>query len=224
MKTRPLCSHLLLAAVTLSSLACADWDSFWHRRGLSGDVKAMEDPIFPDERRSGIAALQERDEGKDPIYLERFRQIAVTDTSPQVRGQAVRALNQARDPQAEPVYLQAIRDTEPRVQLEGAKALRHVPDDRAVDRLIELVNSEATDRDVRMWAARALGCYPRLEVARTLAGLLTIRDFGVAFEARSSLVFMTGKDFHYDPALWLGYLTRPQGHLFRYEKAAGRPW
>lgn len=207
----------------VSSLACADWDSFWNKRGLKGDVKAMEDPIFPDERRSGIAALQNRDEGKQDIYLERFRQMAVTDSSPLVRGQAVRALNQARDGQAAPVYLQAIRSTEPRVQLEGAKALRHAPDDRAVARLTELANSDQTDRDVRIWATRALGCYPRLEVGRTLTNLLSIREFGVAYEARSSLWFMTGKDFHYDPALWLAWLTRPEGNIYRYQRPTTRP-
>ena len=139
-----------------------------------------------------------------------------------MRAQAVRALNAARDGQAAPVYLQAIRESEPKVQLEGAKALRHVPDDRAVTRLIALVNSEETDRDVRMWAARALGCYPTLEVGRTLAGLLNARDFGVAFEARASLRYMTGKDFNYDPALWLGWLTRPQGNVFKLQQPTGR--
>jgi hypothetical protein len=215
---RRLSTCLLLCTVLVSSAACS-----WNKRGLKGDLEALEDPIFPDERRSGIAGLQKRREGKQDVYLERFRTMAVTDSSPQVRGQAVRALNQARDGQAVPVYLQAIRENEPRVQIEGVKALRHAPDDRAVARLLELASAEQTDRDVRIWATRALGCYPRLDVANRLAGLLTTRDFSVAYEARSSLWFMTGKDFHYDPALWGAWLTRPQGTPFRHQGPTGRP-
>ena len=213
----------LLLATALGAFLVTSGGCFNTTR-LREDVAGMQDPVFPDERRQGIAGLQWRPEGKQEEYKAQFRQIAVTDSSPLVRAQAVRALNQARDPGAEPIYLTAIRETKPAVQLEGAKALRHAPDERAIGRLTELASNDQNNRDVRVWAARALGAYPRLDVARTLVALLETKDFSVSFEARSSLRFMTGKDFHYDTSLWLNWLTRPAGGSFASSGPTSRPW
>lgn len=203
--------HRLTIAVLLVGCVWACGSGCRNRRTLAQDARGLEDPIFPDERRAAIASLQRRPEGRREPYTERFRQMARVDTHHSVRAQAVRALNQARDEAARPVFLAAASDPAPRVQLEAVKALRHAPDDRAVTRLIELASSEDQDRDVRMWAARALSRYPRLDVARVLVTLLQGRDFAVSYEARGSLRRMTGgKDFHYDQALWLGYLTTAQ--------------
>ncbi|MFN4243348.1 MAG: HEAT repeat domain-containing protein [Tepidisphaerales bacterium] len=178
------------------------------RRTLAQDARGLEDPDFPDERRAAIASLQRRPEGRVEPYTERFRQLARVDPHPSVRAQAVRALNQARDEKARPVFVAAAGDASARVQLEAVKALRHLPDDRALPRLIELATNEENDSDVRMWAVRALSRYPRLDVARVLVNLLQGRDFAVSYEARGSLRRMTGgKDFHYEQRLWLAYLT-----------------
>jgi hypothetical protein len=198
----------LLVAVMLATTGCSSIRSFFKPRRLAQDVAAMEDPVFPDERRAGIAGLQKRPEGKEAPYTDRFQQIARTDTHPSVRAQAVRALNQARVEQAKPIFIASLSDPEPRVRLEGAKALRHFPDEAALARLTQLVTDENQDRDVRIWAANALSRQPRIDVARTLTTLLEGRDFAVAYEARLGLRRMTGgKDYHYDPGLWLAYLT-----------------
>lgn len=206
MPARRFALGVVLGCVLLQA-GCQDFHSFWGRRTLEGDVNAMEDPIFPDERRSGIAGLQRRPEGKEEPYTQRFRQIARTDEHPAVRGQAVRALNQARDEKAVPIFVAAMNDPEANVRLEAVKAMRHLPDDKAVPRLVELATSVEQDRDVRIWATTALRAYPRLDVARSLIPLLSGRDFAVAHEARLSLRRMTGKDFHYEEGLWLRYLT-----------------
>jgi hypothetical protein len=46
-------------------------------------------------------------------------------------------------------------------------------------------------------------------VVRTLAGHLNDLDFGIAWQARQSLITITGQDFHYDEAAWLQYLAGP---------------
>ncbi len=199
---------VLLLGSLVGSTGCSSIRSFISPRRLAQDVAALEDPIFPDERRSGIAGLQRRPEGRQSAYVQRFRQIAQTDPHPAVRAQAIRALNQARDEQSRPIFVSALSDPAPRVQLEGAKALRNLPEDAAVIRLTQLVTDEAQDRDVRIWATHAISKQPRIDVARTLVSVLEGRDFAVAYEARAGLRRMTGgKDFHYDPALWLAYIT-----------------
>lgn len=204
---RFLTTTALLGAL-LASSGCQDFRSMFFRRTLERDVNAMEDPIFPDERRSGIAGLQRRPEGKEAPYTDRFRQIARVDESAAVRAQAVRALNQARDPASLPLFITSLNDADPKVRLEAVKALRHVADDRAVPRLVELSTSTSENRDVRIWATTALRNYTRLEVARSLVPLLSGRDFAVATEARLALRHMTGgRDFHYDEGLWLRYFT-----------------
>jgi HEAT repeat protein len=203
----------LLCAALFPLAGCQDWRRFWNKRDLAGDVKAMEDPVFPDERRSGVAGIQRRPELTQDIYQERFRQIARTDAHFAVRAQAARALNQGRDESAKPIFLVLLSDPEPRVRLEAAKALRHLPDERAVPRLLEIVGNENENRDVRIWSATALGRYPRSQVARALINLLPGRDFAVAAAARDSLRRMSGKDFHYDDALWLAWITSPNSTL-----------
>jgi HEAT repeat protein len=187
---------------------CQDFRSFWGRRSVEEDLKAIEDPVFPDERRIGVAGLQRREEQRDdPAVRARFRELGEKDPHSSVRAQAVRALNQGRDDQARPLYLALLDDPEPRVRLEAVKALRNIPDERAVPRLTALATNDEQDRDVRIYATSALRNYPRIDVARTLVTLVDARDFAVSYEARASLKRLTKKDFHYDPALWLAYLT-----------------
>jgi hypothetical protein len=43
--------------------------------------------------------------------------------------------------------------------------------------------------------------------------LLNQKDFGLAWQARRSLKFMTGKDLSYDENAWLQYITGPSKPL-----------
>lgn len=197
-----------LAGVSVApSVGCEDWRRLWNRKSLEQNVEAMRDPIFPDERRSGIAGIQRRDELREGPYQAEFRTIARADSHPSVRAQATRALNQGRDDEARPVFMALLNDPEPKVRLEAVKGLRNLPDERAIPRLTELANDDRQDRDVRIWAVAALGSYRRLEVARSLVPLLDARDFGVAHEARWSLRRMTGRDYKYEQGTWLRFLT-----------------
>lgn len=202
-----LAAVLALAMLLAGNVGCSDFNSFWFPRRLAGDVRAMEDPDFPDERRSGIAGIQRRPELKEDVYLTRFRQIAAVDASPIVSAQAIRALNQARDTSAAPVFIAALGDKDPKVRLEAVKALHNMPDDKAINSLTVLCLDEDQNRDVRIWSTNALGHYNRIDVARTLVRLLPVTDFAVAYEARLSLRRITGKDFYYDEGLWLNFLT-----------------
>ena len=172
-------------------------------------AKQMEDPYFPDERRIGISKLSSYDFGRREPYIERYEQIAQFDSDWLVRATAIRALNRARDASATPIFIKALSDENDIVRVEAAKALNNIPDPAAVSTLVKIVGDQNESRDVRIWSASALRHYRTLEVARTLTGQLTNREFGVAWQSRKSLVAITGKDLHYDEGAWLDYLTGP---------------
>jgi hypothetical protein len=75
--------------------------------------------------------------------------------------------------------------------------------------LVKVVIDATESRDVRIAATDAVKYYKTVEVARALSGLVTDRDFSVAWQARRSLVYMTGRDFGYDEGAWLGYFAGP---------------
>ena len=209
----------LAIGVLLFASGCAQAEhtgSFFKRLGnrFTGKtpvaaVKKMEDPYFPDERVAGINRLVAEDFGKKPPYTERYKQIAVSDEDWLVRATAVRALNRARDKSSTGVFIRALSDENARVRLEGAKALANVPDPAAVGILIKAVNNADEDRDVRIAATQALKHYKTAEVARVLVNTLQGRDFSIAWQARRSLITMTGQDFRYDDGKWAEYLNGP---------------
>jgi hypothetical protein len=172
-------------------------------------VRLMENERFPDARRRGINDLLHWDFAQNGPYVRRYREIARNDPDPYVRSIAVRALNRCRDADARPIFVAGLSDNSPLVRLESAKALVNLPDPSAADGLIRLVTRAEEDRDVRIAAADALGYYRRLEVARALTPRLGEHDFSVAWQARRSLQRLTGRDFYYNEAAWLEYITGP---------------
>ncbi|HVT88510.1 MAG TPA: HEAT repeat domain-containing protein [Tepidisphaeraceae bacterium] len=170
-------------------------------------AKRMEDQYFADERRIGIAELANRDFGRRDPYVTRYEQIAQLDADWMVRATAIRALNRSRDSKATGIFIHALSDDNPIVRVEACKALANIPDPAATPILVRLVSNTEENHDVRIWAADALRHYRQLEVARTLANQLNTRDFGVAWQARKSLVSLTGRDLKYDESAWLQYLT-----------------
>lgn len=182
---------------------------------VSGDtalraVRAMENPRDPDRRRQGINKLASRRYGQQDPYTRRYAQIARNDADWLVRATAIRALNRSRYRAATDLFIASLGDENAQVRLEAAKALANVPDPDAAPALTKIVNNAGEDRDVRIAAADALQHYRTLDVARSLAGQLGARDFGVAWQSRRSLQQMTGRhDLRYDESAWLGYLTGP---------------
>ncbi len=187
--------------------------SYYSGETPSVAVRRMYDPAHPDQRRLGILYLSDQAWGRQGIYLEAYRHIAQTDPDDLVRATAVRALNRARDHAAISVFLQALEDKSDLVRTEAAKALANVPDATAVEALSRHLADPAEDRDVRIAAADALREFKTLAVAQSLIRQLSEREFAVAWQSRISLWFMTGQDFAYDQAGWLGYITNPD-HSF----------
>jgi HEAT repeat protein len=126
-----------------------------------------------------------------------------------VRATAIRALNRSRDAGATDIFVSSLDDQNDLIRLEAAKALANIPDERAVPSLVKIATNPNENRDLRIAAIDALKHYRTLQIARTLIGVVTERDFAVAWQARRSLKKMTGKDLYYDESAWLQYITGP---------------
>lgn len=172
-------------------------------------VREMYDPHSADQRRVGIVYLSNHGWGRQGIYLEAYRKAAVNDPDDLVRATAIRALNRARDHGAVPIFIAAMSDKSALVRAEAAKALANIPDPGAVDVLTKHLVDPDEDKDVRIAAADALREFQTLPVAQNLIRQLSDREFAVAWQSRISLWFITGQDFDYDQAGWLGYITGP---------------
>jgi hypothetical protein len=168
----------------------------------------MEDSHSPDRRRTGMLTLASRYRfARAEPYTRRYSQIGTGDSEALVRAAAIRALNRSRSRLNENLFVTGIDDADVTVRLEAAKALANVPVEKAVPRLIEHLQRDE-NRDVRIACADALCHFKTLDVARALIGVLNDRDFGTSWQARRSLMIMTGRDFRYDEAAWLGYFSQ----------------
>ena len=169
-----------------------------------------------------MAALVTRfDDGKSPVFVARYRDLAVHDPDFTVRAMAIRALNICRDKPSTPIFVTGLNDENESIRLESAKALANLPDRAAIPALVDRLNgahpvldrgetvSVSETRDVRIAAADALRHYKELEVEHALADALGAPEFGIAWQAHQSLMEMTGKDLKYSEGAWLELLTRP---------------
>jgi hypothetical protein len=195
---------------------------FWTGNTPGKFARWMEDDQSADNRRKGIYGLVTKHEfsRKEP-YTKRYWQISQGDPDYLVRVAAIRALNRSRDKSVVPVAIKSLESAEPLVRLEAAKALANIPDASAVPALLTHLNPEVALRgeggrlervtetsDVRVACADALRNYRTRDVARALIEKLQDKQFEVSWQARQSLVLMTGHDYRYDMNKWQEYLTR----------------
>jgi len=182
-------------------------------RAMTGDnaahaARAALDSTSADARRWGIFRL-----GDEPYFREGApeRKLmaydAATDSDFTVRAAAIRVLNRARARGHTDLFLAALQDDEPLVRLEAVKALANIPDPQAEPDLVNTVENENEDIDVRIAAADALRCYRTDDAAHALISVLNDDNFSVAWQARQSLILMTAHDYRYDERAWLEYLT-----------------
>jgi hypothetical protein len=184
--------------------------------GRGGDLgkQLVDVNASVDDRVEAINGLSERPWGQKAPYLAVYGVTAENARNdPLLRATALRALNRAREPKFIPLYIQSLSDTNEWVRMEACKALNRMPDVRAVPDLLKIVARPDESKDVRIAAAEALRHYKRIDAARGLVGLLGERDFSIVWQARESLRSITRRDFGFDAAAWLNYLTKPDQPL-----------
>jgi hypothetical protein len=199
---------------------------FWTGNTPGKYARWMEDDKSADLRRTGILKLaSDYDFARADPYTRRYWQIAQGDPDYLVRVAAIRALNRSRDRSGIPIYIKGLDDRNPLIRVESAKALANIPDETAVPALLRHLRPEIEMRgegsgaaaraervpetkDTRIAVADALRCYKTKDVARALTEALQDRQFEVAYQARRSLILMTGHDYRYDPDKWREYLSK----------------
>ncbi len=157
----------------------------------------------PDVRREAIVALSEKDYGDDERILQYLVNALENDPEPSVRSAAARALGRAGNDQYAQPLAQALADTHQRVRWDVAVALDNVHGEEAAEKLIERLGRDESP-DVRAASAHALRHYETLEVVRELVRALDDEAFNVQFQARASLVEITGYSYGYDSSRWHG--------------------
>jgi HEAT repeat protein len=163
----------------------------------------------PDRRREAVYEISDHRWGRAQPYTAYYAEMGRSDAEPTVRTAAIRALNRSRAHAFTQLYIAALGDADANVRVEAAKALANIPSDAAASPLARALANVNEHRDVRLWAADALRQYRTSENAQVLIRVLNDRDFGVARQARHSLRLLTGRDFQYDQAKWLEFITGP---------------
>ncbi|HTW93660.1 MAG TPA: HEAT repeat domain-containing protein [Tepidisphaeraceae bacterium] len=185
----------------------------WVYRNFNGDnpsraARAALDSSSADSRRWGIFRLGDESYFRQGAAERKLLAYdASTDSDFTVRAAAIRVLNRARARGHTDLFLAALHDDEPLVRLEAVKALANIPDPAAEPDLVNTLQDENEDTDVRIAAADALRCYRTEDAAHALIAVLNDDDFSVAWQARQSLILMTAHDFRYDESAWLDYFT-----------------
>ena len=185
-------------------------------------AQMMEDEQSPDLRRTGVLRLvSDYDFARKDPYTKRYWQIAQGDPDPLVRVAAVRALNRSRQGSVTTIAIGYLDDVNPLLRLEAAKALANVPDPKAIPALLRHLSAAreimgqfgrpetiTESRDVRVACADALRNYPDKDVVKALVDSLNEKEFEVSWQARKSLVLLTGHDYRYDQLQWREYFLK----------------
>lgn len=161
------------------------------------------DPEDPDRRREGIALLSKRDWGLREPHLKGYAALLEADDDPSVRSVAARALGKAGDTKYLSDVIKALSDKSPSVRWDAAAALDKLTGESAIDPLRQYA-LEDSSVDVRTSCARALRHYRRTLVVQTLTECLLDENFGVRYQAHTSLVEIAGRDLGYYPESWKG--------------------
>lgn len=164
---------LLQCALHLENAESAGASEYWLRR-----VKEPQDgtdlllaALFDQHRDVRLRAARLLGDVSGPEVRERLRVLALTDPEPEVRDQAVRALQGLSDAASLELFKREARDPNSAHRLAAIDALRVSSSDDVIHLLKELVDDPATDRPAR---ERAIKVMATIETKAAVDALLGI--------------------------------------------------
>ena len=178
----------------------------------------------PDERRKAVLNLIHEPAACDPEAYRALDVIACTDRNDAVRRAAIAVLARYEDDRPTVTLLKllhaedyptTVRPVSDAIRWDAVTALGGLAGRGAISeqqpevvRTLTSLLYESPDHHVQVSAAQALGHFYCRESITALAGALSARDFGVAYEARASLRYMTGLQEDMAPAAWQEWLDQ----------------
>lgn len=190
-----------LAALTALGGCREDGRMFWARPTPEEKVEKLYAEGPADTIREGICEVSSEPWGLQEPHLARYAEILRQNPEPACRSAAARALGRAGDPSYVPVLARALEDPDASVRWDVAVALGDVTGPEAVEPLCTRAVRDSSS-DVRTACAKSLRHYEGEPVRQALIRCLLDEDFSVRYQARQSLVALTGADRGYDPVAW----------------------
>lgn len=158
-----------------------------------------------DQRREGVLMLGDKESSQWDVTPRILSIMAQGDPNPQVRTAAVGVLSQLDRPEELMTTLAATaRDDSPQVRRETLRALTHL-DNPEVSAILRERLKKDPEATLRSEAAKQLKRFSQEEVVPALITALSDTEFSVLYEARHSLIAITGEDFGYDAGAWRDY-------------------
>lgn len=224
MKPPPPTVQLALAFLAACAGGCKSGNPFTLERLFGPPPAKLVAMAFdvqdPDKRREGIVALSSKSWGLREPHLKDYATILRADKDATVRSAAVRALGKAGDVKYLDHVVRALSDQSATVRWDAALALAGVRGPSAEKPLIDGALNDSS-ADVRSACAQTLRHYRSGRVVRTLVRCLDDASLAVRFNARASLVKLTGIDMGPDSRAWEIQAEQP---LLPAPDAKARPW
>jgi HEAT repeat protein len=179
----------------------------------------------PDQRRKALLSLIHEPAARSPEAFQALDLIARTDQNVAVRRAAIAVLAQYQDDRPAETLLKllhaedhptTVRPVNDATRWDAVTALGELagrgaipaPRHPEVVRTLTALLYESPEHHVQLSAAHALRHFYCRESITALAGALSARDFGVAYEARASLRHLTGLEEDMGPAAWDEWLDQ----------------
>ena len=132
--------------------------------------------------------------------------VVQTETSPEIRREAVLALSQAiEQPGATQAIMKLSQDKNDKVRLAVSQSLRKQVTPETTQTLLAMATSDKSE-SVRLAAVESLGSHKTNDVKQFLAKQLSDRSHNMQYSASLALRDFTGKDFKGDIPMWKRYL------------------
>jgi HEAT repeat protein len=188
--------------------------------------------IDPDVRRGAVARVAGSGDFDRDWAVRGFAAIALMDSDSQARCVAIRGLARGGDPAAVETLLKILnsRDHPPEevrppddntrwdaveglLQLALRGRIATEQNERVVAALLDRLSNDSS-RDVRIAAARGLGCFPQEPVVEALIQTLREEDFALVHACEGALVRLTGVTHDCDAYAWRQWLEANREALF----------
>lgn len=167
-------------------------------------------PVFPDrvdELRLIGRRFPNMPQGERAEKVNLIISMVDTETSPEIRREAVLALTQAmKQPGATESIMKLSQDKNDKVRLAVSNALRSQVTPETTQTLLAMATSDANE-SVRLAAVESLGPHKTDEVKQFLTKQLNSSKPALQYSASVALRDFTGKDFKGDVATWKRYLN-----------------